>query len=240
MNTGVGSWSLSPGDLSHSGIEPGSPALQADSVHPASNSQMWRILRCGPGYLIPKHVHESAKWKCWFSMINLLFPACSQLLHCWLLKPNSPKLSFDSSFFLTPPSIPLAMISVPLPNRSRLCPLTPITPCLPLLSRLQKPPVFILPAVVTLMMDAFLFSFFWLEEEGRNCLLSKLYLVLRSHHLFWKNSYEVPIVCKHWNKECLGRSKYKEAGALRDKERPTITAEYFTKSDKVHKVPHIH
>ena len=36
------------------GIEPGSPALQADSVHPASKRQ---ILRCGPGCLIPKHIH---------------------------------------------------------------------------------------------------------------------------------------------------------------------------------------
>ena len=114
MNTAVGSQSLFPGDLSHPGIEPGSLALQADSGHPASK---WRILRCGPGYLIPKHVHESAKWKCWFSMINLLFPACSHLLHCWLLNPNTQKLSFDSSFFLTPPSIPLAMISVTLPKQ---------------------------------------------------------------------------------------------------------------------------
>ena len=114
MNTAVGSQSLSPGDLSHPGIEPGSLALQADSGHPANK---WRILRCGPGYLIPKHVHESAKWKCWFSMINLLFPACSHLLHCWLLNPNTQKLSFDSSFFLTPPSIALAMISVILPKQ---------------------------------------------------------------------------------------------------------------------------
>ena len=60
MNTGVGSRSLSPGDLSHPGIEPGSPALQADSGHPASKRQ---ILRCGPGCLIPKHVHASAKLK---------------------------------------------------------------------------------------------------------------------------------------------------------------------------------
>ena len=110
MNTGVGSRSISPGDLSHPGIEPGSPVLQADSGHPASK---WWILRCGPGCLIPKHVHESAKWKCWFFTINLLLPACSHLLHCWLLNPNTRKL-FHSSFFLTPPSNPLAMISVPL------------------------------------------------------------------------------------------------------------------------------
>ena len=31
-NTGVGSHSLSPGDLSHSGIKPGSPAMLADSL----------------------------------------------------------------------------------------------------------------------------------------------------------------------------------------------------------------
>ena len=109
--TGVGIWSLSPGDLSHSGIEPGSPPLQADSGHRASK---WQILNCGPGCVIPKHVHERAKWKCWLSTINLLLPTCSQLFHCWLLNPNSRKLSFDSSFFLTPPFNPLAMISVPV------------------------------------------------------------------------------------------------------------------------------
>ena len=54
-NTGVGSRSLSPGDLSHPGIKPGSPALQADSGHPASKR---RILRCGPGCLIPNRIHE--------------------------------------------------------------------------------------------------------------------------------------------------------------------------------------
>ena len=79
MNTGAGSRSLSPGDLSHPGIEPRSPALQADSGHPASN---WRILRCGPGCLIPKRIHESAKSKSWFSTIKLLLLACSQMLHC--------------------------------------------------------------------------------------------------------------------------------------------------------------
>ena len=36
------------------------------------------------------------------------------------------------------------------------------------------------------MMDVFRFSFFCLEEEGRNCPLSKVFLVLRSLHPFSK------------------------------------------------------
>ena len=51
-------------------------------------------------------------------------------------------------------------------------------------AQITRASCFPLPAVVTLMMDTFLFSFFWLEEEGRNCLLSKHFLVLRPLHLF--------------------------------------------------------
>ena len=121
--------------------------------------------------------------KCWFSTINLLLPACSQFLHCWLLNPNTRKLSFHSSFFLTPPSNPLAWFQFHTPSSSRLYPLIAITPCLHLLPRLQEPHVF-LSLLLSLLWC--MFSFFWLEEEGRNCLLSKHFLVLRPLHLFQK------------------------------------------------------
>ena len=40
--------------------------------------------------------------------------------------------------------------------------------------------------VVPLNTDVFHFSFLWIEEEGRNCPLSELFLALRPLHLFQK------------------------------------------------------
>ena len=53
-------------------------------------------------------------------------------------------------------------------------------------AQITRASCFSLPAVVTLMTDVFHFSFLWIEEEGRNCPLSKLFLALRPLHLFQK------------------------------------------------------
>ena len=120
--------------------------------------------------------------KCWFSTINLLLPARSQFLHCWLLNPNTRKLSFHSSFFLTPPSNPLAWFQFHTPSSSRLYPLIAITPCLHLLPRLQEPHVF-LSLLLSLLWC--MFSFFLFSALRKKAEIA-LFLVLRSLHPFSK------------------------------------------------------
>ena len=59
MNTGVGSLSLLPGDLSDPGIKPGSPALQADSL-PAEPQGKPKNTGVGSLSLLPAELPEPA------------------------------------------------------------------------------------------------------------------------------------------------------------------------------------
>ena len=57
-NTGVGSLSPSPGDLPNPGIEPGSSALQADSLPTEANKTALRISNVLSGSLVRKRAQS--------------------------------------------------------------------------------------------------------------------------------------------------------------------------------------
>ena len=58
QNTGVGSLSPSPGDLPNPGIEPGSSALQADSLPTEANKTALRISNVLSGSLVRKRAQS--------------------------------------------------------------------------------------------------------------------------------------------------------------------------------------
>ena len=60
MKTGVGSLSLSPSDLPNPGIEPGSPALQADSLPAEPSGKPLKAIAPVHSPAAPQNGHQPA------------------------------------------------------------------------------------------------------------------------------------------------------------------------------------